>query len=279
MQALLLRRNTPHYADDKFLLIEEAAGTSGISAAQLRQGIARGLIPMRRDNKGAIRIHLDDLPIELPQKLEHAEIDSDLLSAVYEDELLYLRDNLNKSDVQQKQLQQLLERQSQALDRSAAAVESLQSESARLTGTVGELTAQLSKSAKESEQLSDLLQRTFTAIRQREEITARETDQLSGATEKAMELLERALGESEKSAVRPGTVAGSATQEAVARSASDLTGQLKRELEQRNSMIDNQHQLMERLVALSEKSLAQAPPERPRKRSFWQRLWGGGKGL
>ena len=95
-----------------------------------------------------------------------------------------------------------------------------------------------------------------------------------------MQLLDRAISDGEKSSSEASRLNELMTQ------AINSSGRLEREIDQRNAMIDNQHNLMERLVKLSERSVdtvqgtAAADGQVPkRKLSFWQRLWRGRKGI
>jgi len=101
----------------------------------------------------------------------------------------------------------------------------------------------------------------------------RQTDQLSLATDKAFNLLERAVRESEISAEQ----LQRQNQQMSVSAKSDQ--RLEQELDERNSVIKNQNSLMERMVSLVESSVSSSPPSKPRKRTFWQRLFGEGKGI
>jgi hypothetical protein len=88
-----------------------------------------------------------------------------------------------------------------------------------------------------------------------------------------MQLLERAVNDAEKA--RSDVVRMSALMD---RSLSS-SARIESEIDQRNSVIDKQHELINRLVSVSEQSLGAPKVKAKRKRSFWQRLWGGGKGI
>lgn len=259
--------------DEKFLLVDDAAQLLGVNAADLRRAIACGLIPLRQDNQGAIRVHRGEVPNDLATRLSEHEMDSDKLSAVYEDELTSLRRQLGDTQSQQAQLEQLLQRQADALQGAAAALEKRQSELGQSQSAINSLSASLQKSEQESKRLSEIIERTFAAIEQRENQVLEQTQQLTSKTDKAMELLQRALEEAESANAQVSFNTISASAQTAERD------RLDQELKQRDALINNQHQLMERMVSLSEQSLTGAKPQAVRKKSFWQRLWGGGKGI
>jgi len=92
-------------------------------------------------------------------------------------------------------------------------------------------------------------------------------------------LLERAVREGEITAAQLNSLHREVS------SSANTTARLEQELNERNSVINNQHDLMERMVSLAEQTASGSTASdststtKRRKRSFWQRLWGGGKGI
>jgi len=59
----------------------------------------------------------------------------------------------------------------------------------------------------------------------------------------------------------------------------NTSARIESEIDQRNALIDKQHELMNRLVSVSEQSIGTPRERAKRKRTLWQRLWGVGKGI
>lgn len=293
-----------HAPFDQFLLLEDAAQLLALDPAELRRAIACGVVPIRRDNKGRIRVHRNEVPDNLAELLVRAEVVPELQIEAHADEITSLTEKLHQSDLYRNRLESLLEQQSHALDRSAKLLDA-HADSSIVAGAVAsdnavsgdvdlsqpvtslsEANVQLQKQQTEISKLSALLSRAFNAIEQREQLIATETGQLAGTADKAMEMLDRAISDGEKSSTEASRL--SALMEQVTNSSS----RLEKEIDQRNAMIDNQHSLMDRLVKLSERSVDAAPvgtgqqathqgaQQAPkRKLSFWQRLWRGRRGI
>ncbi len=283
---------------DQFLLLDEAAQVLALDPADLRRAIACGVVPIRRDNKGRIRVHRNEVPDKLHEQLARSEIVPELQIEAHADEITSLLEKLDQSDLYKAKLESLLEQQSQALDRSSRLLDAAEAAAAnnaavniaasppgtnspaasQSVNTLDEANNRLQKQQAEISKLSELLSRAFNAIEQREQLIASETGQLTGTADKAMQMLDRAISDGEKSSSEASRLSELMEQ------AINSSGRLEREIDQRNSMIDNQQNLMDRLVKLSEKSVdtvqvsagTQAPK---RKLSWWQRLWRGGKGI
>jgi len=287
---------------DKFLLLEEAAQLLALDPSDLRRAIASGVVPIRRDNKGRIRVHRNEVPDNLHELLARADIVPELQIAAHADEITSLVEKLQNSEAWKSKLESLLEQQSQALDRSARLLDAqaashtyAANDSSQPVTSLHEANVRLQKQQAEIGKLSELLNRAFSAIEQREQLMDSETGQLTGTADKAMEMLDRAISDGEKSSSEASRLS------ALMEQAIDSSGRLEREIDQRNAMISNQHNLMDRLVKLSERSVdsvhGTAPGPAPgsgqgagqgtgpgqqtpkRKLSFWQRLWRGRKGI
>lgn len=277
-----------HAPFDQFLLLEEAAQLLSLNATDLRRAIACGVVPIRRDNKGRIRVHRNEVPDNLHELLSRSDIVPELQVEAHADEITSLAERLGQAQAYHQRLEALLEQQSQALDRSARLLDA-QSAATQGTangtdatanstgpaGTLEEANSRLQQQQIEINKLSGLLQRAFNAIEQREQQITSETGQLTNTADKAMQMLDRAISDGEKSSTEANRLSAAVEQ------AVNSSSRLEHELDQRNAMIDNQHNLMDRLVKLTEKSVATAPAaEAPKRRlSFWQRLWRGRKGI
>jgi polyhydroxyalkanoate synthesis regulator phasin len=289
-----------HTPIDQFLLLDDAAQILDVEAADLRRAIACGVVPIRRDNKGRIRVHRNEVPQNLHERLARADAVPELQVEAQADEIASLLEKLIESESYKARLENLLEQQSQALDRSSRLLDAHESAAATSTAVASvaatdvetngegsgaesvadlqEANSRLQKQQAEIGKLSELLSRAFKAIEQREQLIASETGQLTSTADKAMEMLDRAINDGEKSSFEASRLS------ALMEQAINSSGRLEKEIDQRNAMIDNQHNLMDRLVKLSERSVdtvqGSAEQQKPkRKLSFWQRLWRGRKGI
>jgi len=264
-----------------------------LEPSDLRRAIACGVVPIRRDNKGRIRVHRNEVPDNLNELVARSDVVPELQVEAHADEITSLQDKLHHSEVYKARLENLLHQQSLAIERSTRLLDAqADAADAGRTGsdnttiddslpvnTLDEAKTRLQKQQAEISKLSELLKRAFAAIEQREQLIESETGHLTGTADKAMELLDRAISDGEKSSFEASRLSTLMDQ------AISSSSRLEREIDQRNAMIDNQHNLMERLVKLSERSVdsaqgnADSQQTRKRKLSFWQRLWRGRKGI
>jgi len=254
---------------DQFLLIDDAAKELKFSSEILRQGIACGLIPLRLDNTGTVRVHKDDIPTDLSEQLNGAVVRPELHATVLADELASERRKLSALDAQRSKLEALVLKQGDALARVNRLIDGAGDESIALVSAREALSARDA----EVEKLSSIVERTFQAMETREKQVVAETAKLTRTTDQAMNLLERAVREGELSAAQLNSI-----NEQVKNSASGHA-RLEQELDQRNSTISEQHGLIERMVSLAEQTASDTAASQPRKQTFWQRLFGGGKGI
>ena len=287
-----------HAPFDQFLLLEEAAQLLSLEPSELRRANARGVVPIRRDNKGIIRVHRNEVPGNLNGLQARADIVPELQIEAHVDEITSLIEKLDESEAYKSRLENLLEQQSQALDRSARLLDAQAGTNATANRSIDgsepafdstanpaldpavnleEANVRLHKQQGEISKLTELLSRAFNAIEQREQLVKSETGQLTGTADKAMQMLDRAISDGEKSSSEASRL------NELMEQAINSSGRLEREIDQRNAMISNQHNLMDRLVKLSERSVdtthGSTQQVAKRKLSFWQRLWRGRKGI
>ncbi len=269
-----MRDNNQNQPVDQFLLVEDAAQLLNLDVQILRQGIARNLVPIRRDNTGTIRVHQDEIPDNLEEKINASAVLPELHAAALTDELVSVKKSLYDAEAHRIRLEELVVKQGSALDRYASLLDA-KGQSANTTSSSIDSSAMDKLRARDAEieKLSSILERTFQAIDARDQQVAQQTDQLTQTADKAMYLLERAVREGEVSAEQLNVL-----NQQVANSTTSST-RLERELDQRNAAIDNQHSLIERMLTLAEQSADGSTGQRRRKRTFWQRLFGGGKGI
>ena len=258
---------------EQFLLVEDAARSLNLNSKVLRQGITCGLVPIRRDNTGAIRVHLDEVPGDLQEKIPAADVQVELEAAVLADEVLNLEKSVAESDSQRIRLEELIKKQGATLSRYAALLDMRKGDIDAPLEALATARENLSERDTEVQKLSNLLERAFRVIETRDQQVAEQTGQLTDTADKAIKLLARAVRKGELSSEQLHVL-----NQQIATSA-NTSARLEQELDQRNSVISNQNGLMERMVTLAEQSASGSSTQKPRKRSFWQRLWGGGKGI
>jgi hypothetical protein len=268
-----LPENTQQPPADQFLLVEDAARSLNLRNKVLRQGIACGLVPIRRDNSGTIRVHLDEVPDALEDKIQSSDVQDDLYAAVLADEVLILEQTIADSDAQRLRLESLITKQGAALARYASLLDMSKGDFDTPIEALALARQNLTERDAEVGQLSSILERTFSAIDRRDQQVAEQTGQLTDTADKAISLLSRALREGELSSEQLHVVKQQIT------SSANTSVRLEQELDQRNSVINNQNGLMERMVTLAEQTASDPSTKKRRRRSFWLRLFGGGKGI
>lgn len=269
-----MHNNNQNKPADQFLLVEDAAQLLNLDVQLLRQGIARDVVPIRRDNTGTIRIHQDEIPDDLEEKINACAIQPELHAAALTDELVSVKKSLYDTEALRIRLEELVVKQGSALDRYAEMMDASGGGANGFSG-ISESSVVEKLRARDAEvgKLSNILERTFKAIESRDQQVAQQTDQLTQTADKAMYLLERAVRDGEISAEQLEVLNQQIS------SSTDNSSRLEHELDQRNAAIDNQHNLIERMLALAEQSAEGSQGKPRRKRTFWQRLFGGGKGI
>lgn len=115
-----------------FLLLADAAARLGISRLKLREAIAKGVIPARRDNEGRLRADMSALPDDLAGALAARPAPPEALIEALFDEIEELTGERDLAEAGQDQLAGLLQQQGAALDRAMATAEARAAEVARL---------------------------------------------------------------------------------------------------------------------------------------------------
>lgn len=117
---------------DGFLPLAEAARRLGVSRLKLREAIAKGVIPARRDNEGRWRADLSAAPPDLPAALAHHAAPPDALIEALFDEIEELSLERSEAETTRDRLAALVQAQATALDRATAAAETQAAEATRL---------------------------------------------------------------------------------------------------------------------------------------------------
>lgn len=156
-------------SNDSFLPLAEAAVRLGLSRLKLREGIAKGVIPARRDNQGHWRVDLSALPGNLKAAINTAPaLPAELMSALF-DEIEELSSDLDTAQTLTERLAALAGAQADTLDKVTAALEAR---------------------TQERDLLGDLAGRALAAAEDAETRAAR----LQQTTDRAMALLDRTAG-------------------------------------------------------------------------------------
>ena len=156
-------------SNDSFLPLAEAASRLGLSRLKLREGIAKGVVPARRDNEGRLRVDLGSVPSGVKAAIYAAPaLPADLMGALF-DEIEELSADLEASQVLTDRLVAVAGAQADTLDKVTAALE------ARTL---------------ERDRLGDIAGRALTAADDAEARAAA----LKTTTDRAMGLLDRATG-------------------------------------------------------------------------------------
>lgn len=258
---------------DQFLLVEDAARSLNLDSKVLRQGIACALVPIRRDNTGTIRIHLSEVPDDLPDKILNCDVQPELHVAALADEVLSLEKSQVDSESRRLRLEELIKKQGVAITRYSSLLNSRKQNSPVPSESDASISEKLLQRDAEVEKLASILDRTFRAIEIRDKQVTAQTGQLTRTADKAINLLERALREGEVSTEQLHRLKQQMSASA------NASVRLEHELDERNSVIKNQNALMERMVTIAERSASNSSIRKRRKRSFWQRLFGEGKGI
>jgi hypothetical protein len=116
-----------------FLLLADAAARLGISRLKLREAIAKGVIPARRDNEGRLRADMSALPDDLVAALSARPAPPEALIEALFDEIEELTVERDTAEIGLERLVDLFDQQGDALDRVLAAAEARAAEVARLT--------------------------------------------------------------------------------------------------------------------------------------------------
>lgn len=292
-------KSDPNDTGIQFLTVGEAAKKLGVSRIKLRQAVACGLIPGRRDNEGSLRVDLSkisgarakDAVLNGNTNVPPEEI-LDLLFDEVEDS----QQNLDTSDVRIEALSSLVFRQGEALERADAALMESEANEEKLSALLDRSLAHLEIQTASSEKLRDVSDRAFALLddsgdrleaslaqaSQFEKLLERalmlveaagtadgdRAQAMTDTADRAMHLLDRALADAEDSrgAVN---IADDMLGRAIA------TGErLEGEVSSRDEIIRQQKTLVERIIAISERAVGLVPKDRARKGGFFAWLNG-----
>ena len=170
-----------------FLPLSEAAERLGLSRLKLREAIAKGVLPARRDNQGDWRVDLTGIN-DLVHSVKGIQVDPDVLMGLLFDEIEALSTDLDSALTERDQFAQLT-------DRAMIAAEHAQAQTSALRQT--------------TDRAFELLDRTTSALETaRADITAKDHE-IAGQTgqmDRLFSLSEQAVAKATM-ARRPGWIA------------------------------------------------------------------------
>ncbi len=258
-----------------FLTVDEAAERLGLTRLRVREAVARGLLPARRDNEGMMRI---DLPEGLRVAADaDADLDPQAILTFLFDDIEELEVTLAAERAQTARLLALVERQDAALQQADTALAhqtgQLNQMSSLLDRALGHLEASDTKAA----HLSGLTDRSLSALNaavERAEMSQAQSEKLASLLDTAMSLAEDSQGV-QPVADRAMALLGDALAKAEAAqmqatraeaaattATADLTA-THQKLTDREAALDTALRLSERAAELADQQTT------PRRKGFW----------
>lgn len=286
--------------NQEFLTVGEAASLLGVSRLRLREAVAKGVVPGRKDNEGRLRIDLTGVSADkVKNKLSKFKNDAapEAILDVLFDEVEELQQDLSAGDARIDMLSTLVTRQGEALDQADQALEKSASDNARLQelldralthleddqastlrlqGLAGRALKmlddtgdQLETSLAQNTRFESLLERALTLANQASGADGDKAEALAAAADRAMTLLDTALREAED-----GKLDTQKADEMLGR-AMAAGEQLERELGEREEIINRQKTVLDRVLAVSERAVGLVADGSGRRKSFFD--WLNGK--
>ena len=258
-----------------FLPVGEAANLLGLSRMRLREAIAKGVLPAKRDNEGRHRVDLTSVPPDLDRRISGKDMAPAALLDTLFDEVEELQGLLAERDDEVARIGQLLERQDMALEQSMALLAKrgqtepaqdnltpdLAGVSDRAMSLLDEATKKLEIALADKERYRQLLERAL-ALSEAATRPANDAPELTEAADRAMALLERALKEAEAK--------GAATDELSAMLDRALaTGErLESQIRESERLVRRHEAAVGRMLGISERAINLVTVE-PRRRWWW----------
>lgn len=258
-----------------FLPIGEAARLLGLSRMRLREAIAKGVLPARRDNEGRLRVDLTSIPPDLEGRISGTGMaPAELLDTLF-DEVEELQGLLAERDEEIGKIHRLLERQDSALAQSMDLLgkhtnrsrpqgdrtEELAGVSDRALAMLDDATARLEAALQDNARYRQLLERALS-LSDAATAPGRDSSELTQAADRAMSLLDRALQEAERK--------GAATAELSAMLERALaTGErLENQIRESERLVRRHEAAVGRMIGISERAINLVTVE-PRRRWWW----------
>lgn len=260
-----------------FLPIGEAAQLLGLSRIRLREAITKGLLSARRDNEGHLRVDLSAVPKDFDIRLARQTAQPvDLLETLF-DEIEELQFLLAGRDVDIERLTSLLDRQDAALERSVelnerslaggppvqvgedGSARALADVSDRAFLMLDEVADRLETAMAQSDQFRQLVERALDLSERAALGSGNKVEELSGAVERALNLLDRSLQDGESK--------GEATLRLTELLDRALTTsqQLGEQVDEKIEVINRQEMVVGKMLGISERALGIADSAQPRR--------------
>lgn len=261
-----------------FLPIGEAARLLGLSRMRLREAIAKGVLPARRDNEGRLRVDLTSIPPDLEGRISGTGMaPAELLDTLF-DEVEELQGLLAERDEEIGKIHRLLERQDSALAQSMDLLgkrtdpsrpqddrtEELAGVSDRALAMLDDATARLEAALQDNARYRQLLERALS-LSDAATAPGRDSSELTQAADRAMSLLDRALQEAERK--------GAATAELSAMLERALaTGErLENQIRESERLVRRHEAAVGRMIGISERAINLVTVES--RRRWWWLAW------
>ena len=199
----------------QFLPIGEAAQLLGLSRIRLREAITKGLLSARRDNEGHLRVDLSTLPKDFDARLTREKAQPGELLETLFDEIEELQFHVAGRDADIERLTSLLERQDATLERSLelnergavatspnhiakdGSARALADVSERAFVLLDDVADRLETAMAQNDKFRHLVERALYLSERAASGSGDKIEELSGAVEQALNLLDRSLQQGE----------------------------------------------------------------------------------
>ena len=261
----------------QFLPIGEAAQLLGLSRIRLREAITKGLLSARRDNEGHLRVDLSTLPKDFDARLTREKAQPvELLETLF-DEIEELQFHVAGRDADIERLTSLLERQDATLERSLelnergavatspnhiakdGSASALADVSERAFVLLDDVADRLETAMAQNDKFRHLVERALDLSERAASGSGDKIEELSGAVERALNLLDRSLQEGESK-----SQAATRLTELLDR-ALTTSQQLEQQVQNKVEVINRQEETVGKLLGISERAvgLAGSAQQRP----------------
>lgn len=265
----------------QFLPIGEAAQLLGLSRIRLREAITKGLLSARRDNEGHLRVDLSAVPKDFDSRLAGEKAQPGELLETLFDEIEELQFHVAGRDADIERLTSLLERQDAALERSLELNErgraatspnqiakdgsdkALADVSERAFVLLDDVADRLETAMAQNDKFRQLVERALYLSERAASGSGDKIEELSGAVERALNLLDRSLQEGESK-----TEAATRLTELLDR-ALTTSQQLEEQVQNKVEVINRQEETVGKLLGISERAVGLAGSAQP---SRWRWL-------
>jgi DNA repair exonuclease SbcCD ATPase subunit len=261
----------------QFLPIGEAAQLLGLSRIRLREAITKGLLSARRDNEGHLRVDLSAVPKDFDSRLAGEKAQPGELLETLFDEIEELQFHVAGRDADIERLTSLLERQDAALERSIELNErgraatspnhiatdgsdrALADVSERAFVLLDDVADRLETAMAQNDKFRQLLERALYLSERAASGSGDKIEELSGAVERALNLLDRSLQQGESK-----SEAATRLTELLDR-ALTTSQQMEQQVQNKVEVISRQEETVEKLLGISERAVGLAGSAQPRR--------------